>query len=145
MEEYDSDLTIGQRSFPLTIYLSCMWLRNGTPKNMPIVLLVTVNAMTKVTVKLIFSPSNAEATFVQSTRMQSFLKTILTLSCWYSLDSSQWVLSDEYPCVRVSIIFSFFASFCISQISHQQQKGPASQNLHSTMTCALGIKSYSQL
>ena len=35
------------------------------------------------------SPSNAEATFVSSTRMQRFLNTIQTLSCWYSLDSSQ--------------------------------------------------------
>ena len=53
-------------------------------------------------------PSNAEATFVQSTRTQSVLKTIETLSCWYSLDSSRWVLSDEYPFPRVSIIFQFF-------------------------------------
>ena len=29
------------------------------------------------------TPSNAEATFIQSTRMQRFLKTISTLSCWY--------------------------------------------------------------
>ena len=35
------------------------------------------------------NPSNAEATFVRSTRMQIFLKSILTLSCWFSLDSSQ--------------------------------------------------------
>ena len=35
-----------------------------------------------------FDPSNAEVTFVQSTRIQSFLITILTLSCWYSLESS---------------------------------------------------------
>ena len=32
-----------------------------------------------------FNPSNAEATFVQSTRV----KTIETLSCWYSLDNSR--------------------------------------------------------
>ena len=30
--------------------------------------------------------SNAEANFVLSIRTQSFLKTIQTLSCWYSLD-----------------------------------------------------------
>ena len=33
-------------------------------------------------------PSNAEATFVQSTRMLKSLKTIETLSCWYSFKSS---------------------------------------------------------
>ena len=51
---------------------------------------------------------DAESTFVQSTRMQRLLKTILTLSCWYSLDSSHWVLSYEYPFARVSIIFKVF-------------------------------------
>ena len=54
------------------------------------------------------NPSNAKATFIQSTRMQRFLKTIETLSCWYSLESSHWVLSDEYPFARVSVIFQFF-------------------------------------
>ena len=34
------------------------------------------------------NPSNAEATSVQSTKTQRFLKIIQTLSCWYSLDSS---------------------------------------------------------
>ena len=68
--------------------------------------------------------SYAEATFVQNTRPQRFLKTIETLSCWYSLDSSRQVLSDEYPFTRVSIIFfMFFASFCNGQISDQQHKG----------------------
>ena len=56
----------------------------------------------------IINPSNAETTFVQSTRMQHFLKNIQTLSCWYSLDSSRLVLSDEYPYARVSVIFQFF-------------------------------------
>ena len=36
---------------------------------------------------------------------KDFLKIIETLSCWYSLGSSRWVLSDENPCVRVSVIF----------------------------------------
>ena len=55
-----------------------------------------------------FNSSNDEATctFVQSTSVQRFLETILTLSCWYSLDSSHWVPSDEYPCAIVSIISS---------------------------------------
>ena len=54
------------------------------------------------------NPSNAEATFFQSARTQRFLKTIRTLSCWYSLESSLLVLSDEYPFARVSVIFQLF-------------------------------------
>ena len=33
------------------------------------------------------------------------LKTIWTLSSWYSLETSHRVLSDEYPFARVSVIF----------------------------------------
>ena len=58
------------------------------------------------------NPSNAKATFTQS--------TIETLSCRCSLDSSRGALSDEYPCARVAVIFHvFFTSFCIDQIIHQ--------------------------
>ena len=32
--------------------------------------------------------SNAEATLIQSTRTQRFLENFLTLTCWYSLESS---------------------------------------------------------
>ena len=32
---------------------------------------------------------------------KDFWKTIKTLSCWYSLDSSHRELSDEYPFARV--------------------------------------------
>ena len=46
--------------------------------------------------------------YVQRTRKQRFLKTIRTLSCWYSLDSSHWVLSDEYQYARVSVIIQIF-------------------------------------
>ena len=56
----------------------------------------------------LINPSNTEATFVQSTRMQKFMKTIKTLSCWYSLDSSRRVLSDEYSFARVSVNFQVF-------------------------------------
>ena len=62
------------------------------------------------------NPSNAQTTFVQSTRMQRFLKIIQTLSCWYSLDSSQWVSM----CQGFSNFSGFFASFSVCQISHQQ-------------------------
>ena len=51
------------------------------------------------------NPSSAEATYVKSTRMQRFLKTIQTLPCWYSFESFRWVLSDEYQYARVSGIF----------------------------------------
>ena len=44
---------------------------------------------------------------------------------WYSLDSSHWALSDEYPYARVPVIFRLFASFCYGQISHYQHKGYA--------------------
>ena len=57
-----------------------------------------------------FNPSNAEPTFVQSTGTQKSLKTIQTLSCWYSLESSRRVLSYEYPFAMVSVISS---GFCI--------------------------------
>ena len=56
------------------------------------------------------NPSNAEATFDQCTGTQKSLKTILTLSYWYSLDSPHRVLSNEYPYARVSVIFP---DFCI--------------------------------
>ena len=69
------------------------------------------------------NPSNAEATFVQNTRMQRFVKTIWILSCWCLLDSSHWVLSDEYQYAMVSVIFTFVASFCNGKISHHQHKG----------------------
>ena len=59
-------------------------------------------------------PSNAEATFVPTTRLQRFLKNICTLSCWYSLDSSHRVLSDEYPYARVSVISSGFVHHLVS-------------------------------
>ena len=41
---------------------------------------------------------------------QRFMKTISTLSCWYSMDSSRRVLSNEYllVCDRVSIMFLLF-------------------------------------
>ena len=35
----------------------------------------------------------------------------------------EYSLHDEYQYVRVSVIFSVFASFCIGRISHQQHKG----------------------
>ena len=34
-----------------------------------------------------------------------FFENNLNPAMWYSLDSSRWVLSDEYPYARVSVIF----------------------------------------
>ena len=62
------------------------------------------------------NPSNADAIFVQSMRTQIFPKTIEILSCWYSLESSRRVLSNEYPFAWVPVIFRMFASFCIGVI-----------------------------
>ena len=73
--------------------------------------------------QFIYNPSNAKASFVQSTRIHIFLKTILTLSCWYPLNSSHWVLSNEYPWVRVSDIFHLFCIILYCQNSPQQHKG----------------------
>ena len=51
--------------------------------------------------------------------LKYFLKTIVTLSCWYSFESSCGALPDEYLFARVSVIFHvFFPSFGICQISH---------------------------
>ena len=47
----------------------------------------------KPLLELTISSSNAKTTFVHITRTQTSLKTIWALSCWYSLDSSHWVLS----------------------------------------------------
>ena len=50
--------------------------------------------------------------------MQRLLKTIKTLSCWYSLDSSYWVLSNEFPDARVLLIFSpFLRHFVLAKLA----------------------------
>ena len=55
------------------------------------------------------NPFNAEATFIKGTITQIlFLKTFEILSCWNSLESSCWILSDEYPFARASVIFQLF-------------------------------------
>ena len=72
---------------------------------------------------MFLNPSKATATFIQSTRTQSFLKTILTLSCWYSLDSSRWALRWVPMCQGFNHFPSFFLSFSTDQVSHHQHKG----------------------
>ena len=65
--------------------------------------LILINLEYRKREKIYINPSNAKAIFVQSTKTQRFLKTILdgfqkslrfcafwmiqTLSCWYSMDS----------------------------------------------------------
>ena len=78
---------------------------------------------------------------VQSTRIYRFLKTIRTLSSWYSLDSSHEVLSDE--CARVSVIFQFFFHhFIFAKLATRSNYGlktiPVLSQLH------VGYKPYTQ-
>ena len=47
-------------------------------------------------------------TYKYRIRMPRILKNIYTQSCWYSLETSRWVLLDEYPYARVSMMFSGF-------------------------------------
>ena len=73
--------------------------------------------------RFVLTPSNAEATFVQSTRMQRLLITIQTLSCWYSLDTL--VALTKYSQMSTLVpgfhyFFRIFASFCNGKFSHQQ-------------------------
>ena len=66
------------------------------------------------------NPSNAEATFVQSTRMQILLKSCHVGIHWITLtEHSQ--MSTHLP--GFQSFFSFFASFCIGKISHHQHNG----------------------
>ena len=52
-------------------------------------------------------------------RIQRILTTIWTLSCWYSLDSSRCILSDEYPCARLSTHFSgYLYHFVLAKIQN---------------------------
>ena len=70
------------------------------------------------------SPFAAVVTFVQCSKKQNLMKIILTLSYWYSLESSCWVLSDEYPFAMVLVIFQFFVI-----ISCWPNKKPAAKGL----------------
>ena len=56
------------------------------------------------------NPSNAKATFQLKHKDAEIFENHLNPACWYSLDSSCWVLLNEYPCARVSVIFE---GFCI--------------------------------
>ena len=74
-------------------------------------------------------------------RRKDFLKAIKTLSCWYSLDSSHWAeysqMSTHMP--GFQSFFSFFASFCIGQISHHQHKGYPIHALSTSWQVSSGI------
>ena len=57
------------------------------------------------------APTNsliAEATW-SFQRLQIYIQTNLTLSCWRPFESSCWVLSYEYQYVRVAVLFQFFS------------------------------------
>ena len=53
-------------------------------------------------------PFQCSGNFLPKHKVATNFGSHLTLSCWYSWDSSRWALSDEYPCARVSIVFQFF-------------------------------------
>ena len=83
--------------------------KSGTPR--PVIYGSNLSdVLARKHVGLQVNPFNAEATVFQSAMTQILLKTIQTLSCWYSLESSRWVLSDEYPYAKLSVIFR---GFCI--------------------------------
>ena len=67
------------------------------------------------------NPSNAETTFVQSTRTQDSWKTIETLGIHLKALAEYSQMSTHLP--GFQYFFVFFASFCIGQISYQQDKG----------------------
>ena len=53
------------------------------------------------------NPSNAKTTFTQSKRHKDFWKTVKP--CYVGIHwITRWVLSEEYPCARVSVLFPFF-------------------------------------
>ena len=69
------------------------------------------------------NPSNDEATIAQSARAQRLLKS--PKPCHVGM---HWIALTEYSQMSTHVpgfrsFFSFFASFCIDQISHHQQKG----------------------
>ena len=71
-----------------------------------------------------FNPSNAEATFIQSTRTQTFKKKT-SKPCLVGI---HWIALAEDSQVSTHVsgfqsLFNFFASFCIGQISHHQHRG----------------------
>ena len=63
------------------------------------------------------NPSNSKAILVQRTRMQRSLKTILIRSCWYLLESSRRVLSDEYPWPGFRWFLRFLHHFVLAKLA----------------------------
>ena len=101
---------------------------------MPFKLSDKISRQLPAIVILVLNPFNAEASFVQSTRTQRSLKTLLTLSSWYSLNSSRQVISDEYPFARCSVIFQVFYNFLYRpNYSHQRRKGQVAPYLWYTL------------
>ena len=73
---------------------------------------------------MVLNSSNAEATFVQSTRTQNIFKKP-SKPC---LAGIHWKALNEYSQMsthlpRFQAFSGMFASFCIGQSSHQQCKG----------------------
>ena len=80
--------------------------------------------VTGISRKLILNPSDAKATFVHSTRTQKIFEKP-SRPCHVGI---HWInpakhsqMSTYMPGFRS--FFSFFASFCVGKIGHQQHKG----------------------
>ena len=70
--------------------------------------------------KNLFNPSNAEASFVLSTRTQGFLeKSIQTLSCWYSLDRAlaKYSRMSTHMCQGFSHFSGFLHHFVLAKLT----------------------------
>ena len=82
-----------------------------------------ITKMMEMILMMMVNPSNAEATFVQSSRMQIFLKPSKPCHVGIHLialtEDSQ--MSTHMPWFQSSL--SFFASVCKGKLSHQKHKG----------------------
>ena len=112
------------------------WLKEGPGSRKPVALYSHINLWSprRERSRIVFNPSNAEATFIKCTRMQKIMRIILTKSSGYSYESPRWELSDEYPFDMVSVFFKFFKNLFVlvklatssirvnKGIRHQQQQ-----------------------
>ena len=63
----------------------------------------------------------------EAQKCKDFSQTIEILSRWYSLNSSHWVLSDEYPYARVSTFFRFLHHLVLAKLATSSIRVPSSR------------------
>ena len=90
----------------------------------------------KLTLTRYFNPTNAEATFGQSTRTQSFLKNICTLSCWYSLEALSEYSQMNTHMPGFQSYFIFFHHFILAKLATSSIRVKSNAN-----TCSLLLRS----